>query len=95
MLQLIINYGSCAVHCGIGFKPPLQLSSPVEVAIFRRLIFLVLKSFVIPSMINPYVSQDFQRGGGRFLLKRAKQAAKEANARLCVFFELESLVGSG
>ena len=42
-------------------------------------------------------SQDFQRGRVDFLLKRAKQGASEASVayvRLCVFLELESLVGS-
>ena len=42
--------------------------------------------------------QDFQRGGVEFVLKRAKQGASEvsvAYVRLCVFLELDSLVGSG
>ena len=44
------------------------------------------------------VARIFKGGGGvDFLLKRAKQGASEASiayARLCVFLELESLVGS-
>ena len=38
------------------------------------------------------------KGGSRFFIKRAEQAASEASVayvRLCVFLEVESLVGSG
>ena len=43
-------------------------------------------------------SQDFQRGGGRFFIEKAKRGASEASVAyvcLCVLLELESLVGSG
>ena len=47
-------------------------------------------------MFSRGVARIFKEGVG-FLLKRAKQGASEASvayARLCVFLELESLVGS-
>ena len=44
------------------------------------------------------VARIFKGGEGRFFIEKAKQGAREASVayvRLCVFLELESLVGSG
>ena len=41
------------------------------------------------------VARIFKGGGVDFLLTRAKQGARVAYVRLCVFLELESLVVSG